>query len=163
MFFIEQGQWSKLTMTTFIRLLTTRVLCNLKSTGLRLLSTSFSESCFNFKSCAEAWLLVTLRWELVRFSELTELLLVVWYSHCNESVSPFQLTLGQWGRRTVAKFQTQKINGILWIRFRCCKESASIEMGRRATVYKRNPTTFLTRVWANESGTHVPCIRSTNH
>ena len=102
MFFFERGQWNKLTMTNFMWLLTKRALCNLNNTGLRQLSTSFLGSSFNSKSCAQAC-------KLVRFSEVIELLLVVWYSHSDESVSPFQLTLGQWRRRTVAKFQTQEI------------------------------------------------------
>ena len=87
-----------------------------------------------------------IRWELVRFSEVTELLLVVWYSYSDESVSPLQLTLGQLKRRTVAKFQTQKINDIIWIRFRSCNKTASKYLGTRASAYERNPTTFLTRV-----------------
>ena len=139
------GQCNKFTMASLMWFLTTRALCNLNKTGLRQLSTSFSESSVNSKSCAQAWLAM-IRWELVRFSEVTELLLFVWYSHSDESVSPFQLTLGQLKRRTVAKFQTQKINDIIWIRFRSCNKTASIYLGRRASAYERNPTTFLTRV-----------------
>ena len=95
-------------MTTLMWFLTTSAVRYLYKTGLRQLSTSFSEASVNSKSCAQAWLLVTLRWENIRCSEVTQMLLVVWYSHSDESVSPFQLTLGQWKRRTVAKFQTQK-------------------------------------------------------
>ena len=107
--FFEGAQGNKFTMTTLMWFLTTSAVCNLNKTGLRQLSTSFSEASVNSKSCAQAWLLVTLRWENIRSSEVTQRLLVIWYSHSDESVSPFQLTLGQWGRRTVAKFQTQKI------------------------------------------------------
>ena len=144
--FFEGAEGNKFTMTTLMWFLTTSAVCYLNKTGLRQLSTSFSEASVNSKSCAQAWLLVTLRWENIRSSEVTQMLLVVWYSHSDESVSPFQLTLGQWKRRTVAKFQTQKINAIHWIRFRSCNKTASIYLGRRASAYERNPTSFLTSV-----------------